>query len=113
MGTRRPENVERDQQTLQASRDLRKAMENIEYDFFKRGTATWDQVIAARDEYLVAWEDRRNFVLADKYGMTEAEFDLKTAQTDEELAVLKSAQVSGAIKETFDGTGESVEVNWG
>lgn len=58
---------ERDRETLHAAGTLRKEMEQVEYLFFSKGIGTWDDVVTARDEYLEAWETRRNFVLSEKY----------------------------------------------
>lgn len=59
---------ERDRETLHATTTLRKAMEGVEFNFFARGIGTWDDVTTARDEYIEAWEERRNFVLSEKNG---------------------------------------------
>lgn len=74
----------RDQETLFATSSLRKAMETMEFQFFAKGAVTWDDVVTARDEYLEAWEERRNFVLGDKYGISRA--DLEKAMVESEGA---------------------------
>jgi acetyl-CoA acetyltransferase len=63
----------RDQETLAAVRGKRAAMEAIEKAFFQERSVAWVDVEKARDEYLVVWEERRNFVLSDKAGMTRQE----------------------------------------
>lgn len=59
---------ERDRDTLHATTTLRKDMEQVEYLFFAKGIGTWDDVATARDAYWEAWEARRNFIMADKFG---------------------------------------------
>lgn len=58
----------RDHETLMAVRERRAAMEHVEWMCFKEGTATMEDVDRVRDEYWDVWEQRRNFVLGEKYG---------------------------------------------
>lgn len=62
----------RDNETLMAVRKARGAMEAIEYAYFKEGTATWNDVDQVRDDYIKVWEERRDFVLGEKYGLANA-----------------------------------------
>lgn len=67
MVLRKYQDAERDRATLIAVREARGAMEAVEYAFFKEGTATAEDVDRVRDAYLLVWEERRNFVLSEKY----------------------------------------------
>lgn len=73
----------RNQETLFESTRLRKEMENIEFRFFSKGIGTWDDVVTARDEFLEAWEERRNFVLGEKYGMSREDLDEVISEYEE------------------------------
>lgn len=59
----------RDQETLVAVRTARASMEAIEYAYFKESSVPWSEVERLRDEYWDVWEERRNFVLSEKYGI--------------------------------------------
>lgn len=67
MVLRRYKDTERDRETLVAVREARGAMEAVEYAYFKEGSATVEDVERVRDTYLEVWEERRNFVLAEKF----------------------------------------------
>lgn len=67
MVLRKYKDAERDRETLIAVREARGAMEAVEYAYFKEGTATVEDVDRVRDAYLQVWEERRNFVLAEKF----------------------------------------------
>ena len=71
MVLRKYKDADRDRATLIAVREARGAMEAVEYAFFKEGTATPEDVDRVRDAYLVVWEERRNFVLSEKYHAQE------------------------------------------
>lgn len=60
----------RDKETLEAKNVAWKQMEQVEYDFYKRGVASREEVEEARDEYIETWEARRDFILGEKYGLT-------------------------------------------
>ena len=75
MVLRRYKDTARDQETLAAVRKARASMDAMEYAFFKEGSVSWADVDKARDEYLEVWEERRNFVLGDKYGVDKATLD--------------------------------------
>lgn len=79
----KPQDVERDRETLHATTTLRKAMEQVEFNFFAKGFATWEDVVVARDEYIEAWEERRNFIMGEKYGMTRAQLQAAQDQFEE------------------------------
>jgi len=64
---RKYQDAERDRETLIAVREARGAMEAVEYAFFKEGTATVEDVDRVRDAYWKVWEERRNFVLSEKF----------------------------------------------
>lgn len=70
MVLRRYKDTERDQETLAAVRKTRAAMDAMEYAFFKEGSVSWADVDKAREEYLACWDERRNFVLGEKYGLS-------------------------------------------
>lgn len=61
----------RDRETLIAVREARGAMEAVEYAYFAEGTATVEDVDRVRDAYLKVWEERRNFVLSEKFNAQE------------------------------------------
>lgn len=67
MVLRKYSDTERDRMTLMAVREARGAMEAVEYAYFKEGSATVEDVERVRDTYLEVWEERRNFVLAEKF----------------------------------------------
>ena len=69
MALRKYKDQVRDQQTLVAVRTARASMEAIEYAYFKEDSVPWSEVERLRDEYWTVWEERRNFVLAEKYGI--------------------------------------------
>lgn len=71
MVLRKYQDAERDRETLIAVREARGAMEAVEYAFFKEGSATVEDVERVRDAYLLVWEERRNFVLSEKYHAQE------------------------------------------
>lgn len=71
MVLRRYNDEERDRATLIAVREARGAMEAVEYAYFKEGTASVEDVDRVRDTYQRVWEDRRNFVLSEKFGAPE------------------------------------------
>lgn len=73
----------RHHETLFESTRLRKAMETTEFQFFAKGVGTWDDVVTARDDYLEAWENRRNFVLSEKYGYSQADLEKTLAEYEE------------------------------
>ena len=67
MVLRKYSDTERDRETLMAVREARGAMEAVEYAYFKEGSATVEDVDRVRDAYLQVWEERRNFVLSEKF----------------------------------------------
>lgn len=67
MVLRKYNDTERDRATLIAVREARGAMEAVEYAYFKEGSATVEDVDRVRDTYLRVWEERRNFVLSEKF----------------------------------------------
>lgn len=71
MVLRKYQDAERDRETLIAVREARGAMEAVEYAFFKEGSATVEDVDRVRDAYWTVWEERRNFVLSEKFHSPE------------------------------------------
>ena len=71
MVLRKYDDEERDRATLIAVREARGAMEAVEWAYFKEGTASVEDVDRVRDAYLVVWEERRNFVLSEKFHAPE------------------------------------------
>ena len=71
MVLRKYNDTERDHETLVAVREARGAMEAVEYAYFKEGTASVADVDRVRDAYLRVWEERRNFVLSEKFNALE------------------------------------------
>lgn len=71
MVLRKYQDAERDRETLIAVREARGAMEAVEAAFFKEGTATVEDVDRVRDAYWKVWEERRNFVLSEKFHAPE------------------------------------------
>lgn len=67
MVLRKYNDAERDRETLIAVREARGAMEAVEYAYFKEGSASVEDVDRVRDTYLRVWEERRNFVLSEKF----------------------------------------------
>lgn len=67
MVLRKYKDTERDRTTLIAVREARGAMEAVEYAYFKEGSASIEDVDRVRDAYLRVWEERRNFVLSEKF----------------------------------------------
>lgn len=67
MVLRKYNDTERDRETLMAVREARGAMEAVEYAYFKEGSASVEDVDRVRDAYLRVWEERRNFVLSEKF----------------------------------------------
>ena len=67
MVLRKYSDTERYRETLMAVREARGAMEAVEYAYFKEGSATVEDVDRVRDAYLQVWEERRNFVLSEKF----------------------------------------------
>ena len=59
----------RDQETLEAKNAAWARMEAVEHDYYTLGEATWEEVEEVRDAYFDTWEDRRNFILGEKYGI--------------------------------------------
>lgn len=56
-----------DQETLLAKNKAMGALEAVENAYYQDGTATWEDVEKARNDYFDAWEDRRDYVLNKKY----------------------------------------------
>lgn len=71
MVLRKYNDEKRDRATLIAVREARGAMEAVEYAYFKEGTATVEDVDRVRGAYLKVWEERRNFVLSEKFKAPE------------------------------------------
>ena len=71
MVLRKYNDTERDRATLMAVREARGAMDAIEHAYFKEGSATVEDVDRVRDAYFRVWEERRNFVLSEKFNAPE------------------------------------------